>query len=222
MTDNSKTTYKPMFYRIYRRVSAAMIITVEDALHLGKIRFTLTQYTKGQGASATVEHYVDTNRAALLAWDLLNTPNAANTARGDVSLWWNGYSEFKGSPKDGELQARTFQIELATASKNPVRFTIANGPGEPVGTNGAIKPKEGAKADRVSTVLPWLDVREMALALLMHLQAWQTMTYYHRRDEGTWHPDQDPQAKTATVDLETGEITGPDPRRAIPPQDRRS
>jgi len=221
MTD-TKPTYKPMFYRIFRRVSATMIITVEDALHLGKIRFTLTKYAKGQGASATVEHYVDTNRAALLAWDLLNTPNTSNTARGDVSLWWNGYAEFKGSRKDGELQARTFRVELATKSENPVRITIANGPGEPVGTNGAIKPKAGSQSTEVTTLLPWLAVREMALALLMHLQAWQTMTYYQRRDEETWQPDQAEQGATATVDLETGEITGPNPRRAIPPQDRRS
>ena len=186
---NTRESFKPRFYRIYRRVSATMIVTVEDTLHLGKVRITLTQYKKGQGAIQSVEHYLDTNRAALLAWDLLNTPNAANTARGDVSLWWNGYSEFKGSRKGGELEARTFRIELATKSDNPVRITISNGPREPVGTNGAIKPKEGADATRVSTVLPWLDLREMALAILTHIQAWAATTYHQRAEEGTWQPD---------------------------------
>jgi len=215
MTNQPK--YKPLFYRIYRRVSTSMIVTVEDALQLGKVRITLTKYEKGKGATATVEHYLDASRAALLAWDLLNTPNAANTARGDVSLWWNGYSEFKGTRKNGDLEARTFQIELATQSDNPVRLTICNGPGEPVGTTGAIKPKKDANQTRVSTVLPWLAIREMALAIVMHIQSWAAMTYYERRDRDTWQPDQEPtdqEESTAILDTATGEIR---PRRAIPP-----
>ena len=211
MTD-PQPAFKPLFYRIYRRVSKAMIVTVEDALHLGKVCITLTTYQKGQGAIDTVTHYMDTTRAALLAWDLLNTPNAANTARGDVSLWWNGYTEFKGSRKDGQLEARTLRLELATKSDNPFRITISNGPGEPAGTNGAIKPKAGTDQTRISTVLPWTDVREMALALLQHIEAWTTLTYYTRKDDATWQPG-DPN-NGIDVDTKTGEIN---PRRALPP-----
>ena len=201
--------YTPRYYRIYRRVSTSMIVTVEDALDLGKVRFTLTRYHKGKGAAASVEHYMDTPKAALLAWDLLNTPSAANQRRGELALWWNGYTEYKGTHKGSDYTSRTLQLELATDSDNPWRITISNGPGEPVGTNGAIKPKAGADKEttRVTTVLPWTDVREMAVTMLICLQSWATMTYYTRRNAATWQPE--PDGDTVTVDRRTGEILEP-------------
>jgi hypothetical protein len=199
------TDFKPQNYRIYRRVTATRILTVEDALTVDKVKMTLVEYKRGNGISRQVTHFLDHQIAALLAFDILH-----HNPAGSAPVWWDGYQEYKGTRKGDELEARTFKAEIVEAD-NPVKITVSNGPGEPVGSNGAIKPAKGQPQEVVAVLLPWTAARAMALALLMHLQAWQTMTYWPRLTEETWQPDEDRQ-----VDPETGEITTR-PRRAIPP-----
>jgi hypothetical protein len=43
---------------------------VEDALGIGKIKFFMGSYVKGQGSKATVIHYVDVADARVIAFDL--------------------------------------------------------------------------------------------------------------------------------------------------------
>lgn len=189
-------TYKPRQFRIYRLVTKTRILTVEDALKLGKIAFSLTEYKKGQGAAVSVTHYMDHQRAALLAFDILHRPVA--------NPWWHAQTEYKGTPKGSEMEARTMTLELVEGTANPIRLTITNGPGEPAGTAGAIKPKTGSPQAKVVTLLSWEHARAMSLAILMHVQSWQTMTYYSRIQEATWQPPDN--GTPPLVDPETGEI----------------
>ena len=206
MTDQG---FKPQNYRIFRRVTAKRIIAVEDALQFRKIRWNLVEYAKGAGVQKQVVHYMDDQTCALLAHDILH-----HDPTGSHVTWWNGFNEYKGTRRGDDLEARTFKIEIVEAN-NPVKITISNGPGEPVGPNGAIKPAKGPTPTTVAVLLPWPAARSMALAILMHLQAWQTMTYYPRINDETWTPPEDPK-----VDKVTGEVLGP--RRAIPPSERNS
>jgi hypothetical protein len=189
--------YRPQNYRIYRLVTKTRILTVEDALKLRKIIYTLTDYEKGTGAKTSVVHYMDHDRAALLSWNLLNH-------RPNTEAWWNGDTEFKGTTRSGQLHARTMTVELAQGTRHPIRITITNGPGEPAGTAGAIKPKTDAPQQIVTTLLTWQDARTMALQTMLHLSAWHTMTYYSRLQEETWTNEDDSQQRT--VDPATGEI----------------
>jgi len=191
-------TYKPRQFRIYRLVTKTRILTVEDALKLGKIAFSLTEYQKGKGAAVSVTHYMDHQRAALLAYDLLNGTGV------DVIPWWHAQTEYKGTKKGADLEARTMTLELVEGTANPIRLTITNGPGEPAGTAGAIKPKTGSPQAKVVTLLSWEHARAMSLAILMHVQSWATMTYYSRIQEATWQPPDN--GTPPDVDPETGEI----------------
>jgi len=195
-------TYKPRHFRIYRRVTTSTILTVEDALNLGKVKWTLTTYTKGAGSTASVEHYMDTETAALLAYDLLAYPQTNPADR----TWWNGYTEFKGTAKAGTITSRCFRVDLETDTKNPIRFSISNGPGELLNAQGAIKPKSGVDKEtvRVTTLLPWQAARTLAIALHHHIAAYLTMTYYSRIQEETWTPGDNGQPPT--VDPDTGEL----------------
>jgi hypothetical protein len=193
MTSN----YKPQNYRIYRLVTKTRILTVEDALNLGKIAFTLTEYQKGKGAAASVTHYMDHQRAALLAHDLLHPQTA-------LAQWWDGRTEYKGTKKGAEMEARTMTLEMVEGTDNPIRLTITNGPGEPAGSTGAIKPKTGAPQTKVVTLLTWPHTREMALQTLLHLQSWLTMTYYARIQAATWQPPDN--GTPPDTDPDTGEI----------------
>lgn len=192
-------TYKPRQFRIYRLVTKTKIVTVEDALTLGKVAFSLTDYKKGAGASVSVTHYMDHQRAALLAFDILHRPV--------TNPWWNGQTEYKGTKKGAELEARTMTLEIVEGTDNPIRLTITNGPGEPAGTTGAIKPKAGAPQAKVATLLSWEHARTMALALLLHIHSWQTMTYYSRIQAATWQPPDN--GGPPTVDPDTGEVLDP-------------
>jgi hypothetical protein len=200
------STYKPRHFRIFRRVSATTIVSVEDALTLGKIKWTLTTYKKGEGSSATVEHYMDTDTAALLAYDLLALPCSSDQRRGELATWWDGYTEYRGTVRGENITSRTLRLDIATETKNPFRVTISNGPGELLNAEGAIKPKAGAEKEttKVSALLPWQVARTLAIALHHHIAAYQTMTYYSRTQTETWQPPDDGQPPAA--DTETGEI----------------
>ena len=178
--------FKPSNFRIYRRVTKNRIIVVEDVLRFNKVRINLVEYEPGKGIEKQVGHYIDREIAALLCHDLLNRSNT------DALVWWNGYEEYKGTKTREGYEARTFKIEIAE-TRNPIRITIWNGPGEPVGSDGAIKPARGrtSEGQSVTVLLPWTAARAMALALLMHLQAWTTMTYYQRVQNGTYQPDEE-------------------------------
>jgi hypothetical protein len=189
--------YRLLNFRIVRLVTRSKILTVEDLLRFRKLTFTLTDYEKGQGAKASVAYHMDQDKAALVAYDLLHYRPGDRPA-------WDAETQYKGTRKKGELEARTFTLELVNGTKNPVRMTITNGPGEPAGTTGAIKPKAGEEQTTVATLLSWTDLRTIGLQILLHMQAWSTMTYYSRIQQETWQPSD--QAAPPDVDEETGEI----------------
>jgi len=167
-------------------VTKTTILVIEDCLRLDKLRVEIVSYQRGEGVRAAAEHYLDTDLARLLFTDL---------ATGHLA---EPYQEFKGTVRDGQPQSRILKISEAKA-QNPIKIEIANGPGEVVG-EGAIKPA-GKPDVSLAVLLSRWDARRIALAVLAHLSAWATATYYQRVADNTWQPPRE-----AVVDPETGEI----------------
>jgi len=198
--------YKPRNFRIVRHVTKTTILVIEDCLRLDKLRVEIVSYQRGEGVRATAEHYLDADVARLLCTEL---------ATGHLA---EPYQEFKGTVRDGQPQSRILKISEAKA-RNPIKIEITNGPGEVVG-EGAIKPagKPRACPERASgrvdstrvhsrrrislaVLLSRWDARRIALAVLAHLGAWATATYYQRVADNTWQPPRE-----TVVNPETGEI----------------
>jgi hypothetical protein len=59
-----------------------------------------------------------------------------------------------------------------------VWFRLENGPGEVVG-EGAVKPKGDAEAVVNVPFTVW-EARRLAFAVLAHLDAWETVTFWER------------------------------------------
>lgn len=188
------TDFKPFNYRIVRHVTRTRILTVEDALEMGKVKVGLVEYKRGQGIIGEVTHWLDLKDASLMFHDLLTNPRR-------FKQLWDGWTDYKGSRVDGEVQSRIFAIQVVEAD-NPVKITASAGPGEVIG-EGAIKPLRDADRTEVAVLLSWQDARAMALAVTTHVQAWATATYYKRLAEATWQPlDQD--RDTLTVERHGG------------------
>jgi hypothetical protein len=186
--------YKPLNYRIVRHVTKTRILTIEDALAFGKVKVDIVHYGKA-GIEAAGVHYLDAQVAALLFFDILQVE----------PLRWQDWTDYKGTQAEGELQARVFNFQLLEAStaRNPLKFSIWNGPGVATAT-GAVKPKSGEEGTKVAVLLTWKDARAIALAVLQHIQAWQAATYHARLLAGTFQPTDETDA--GTVDRRTGDI----------------
>lgn len=205
MTDE----YRPRHYRIYSHVTRNRILHVEDALQIDKVHLDAYEFKKGAGAQARAEAYVDVHEARLL-FNQLSTGAIPNGSK---------FEAIGGGFRDGEAVGRTLVVQEVEAN-NPIKFTLANGPSIPM-KGGLFKPAWWGNED----VDPWAEVgvlldrrtaRKIALAVLEHLQAWASVTYWQRITEGTWQPDGQGESAEEIdpldlylprdVDPETGEI----------------
>jgi len=168
MTERS-SEQRPRNYRIHTEITRSAILHVEDALDIGKLRLLLFRYQRGKGAEASASHYLDLADARVLCYDL---------ARGRLP---EKFVDYKGSPtgREGKPLSRVLKIEdRGERARNPIVIEIANGPGEVVG-EGAVKPA-GEPDVRVAILLSRWQARRLALAVLAHLAAWETVTFRQR------------------------------------------
>ena len=95
MTQNG---YKPANFRIYSHTTKNRILHIEDALDLGRLRFELWEYTKGQGSRTHVECWLPHPEARLLFSDAI-TCDLPVDQKGVYHTWMSG------TPKGGKPQA---------------------------------------------------------------------------------------------------------------------
>lgn len=186
-----KAQYLPRNYRIISHRTQRRILHVEDLLEIGRIRFELWDYSRGSGAKASVESYLDIHTARLLATEL---------AAGSLADM-DGHREMGGGIVGGEIRSRVLVTENAEA-RNPIRITIRNGPGERQ-PGGLISPVKGQPQVGLSVLLSRFDARRIGLAILEHMQAWAGQTYTSRIASGTWNSDGDEQGAQAVTPPET-------------------
>lgn len=134
-----------------------------------KIGVTLLNYVEGQGATETVHAYLDTDDARLLCHLIVSD-----------QLPEEGWSDFKGSPREGGYEARVFRIKKLDTTKyrNPWAIRIERGKGQVMG-QGAVK-MVGKPEATVSILLPDWDMKAIALRILDYIRAWEVV---HWREE---------------------------------------
>ena len=148
--------------RIYSEITRSVILHVEDALDIGKVRVFLLSYKRGQGASATAAHYLDVEDARVLAADL---------AQGRLS---EKFTDFKGTAnsQDGNPVSRVFKLDdRGDGQRAPIVLQVANGPGQVVG-EGAVKPA-GKPDVEIAILLTRWQARRLGHALQNYLQAYE-------------------------------------------------
>jgi len=146
--------------RIYSHITRSRFLHLEDALAIGKVRLFVGQYRKGQGASATAFHFLDTADARVLFSDLA----------------WSkpvDFTDYKGTPaqpgNDGNgPQSRVLKVKT---KGDKVWLEVQNGPGQVVG-QGAVKPA-GKPDAAVSVPLSTWEARKLAHAALAYVRAWE-------------------------------------------------
>ncbi|MCL6429418.1 MAG: hypothetical protein K6V36_00990 [Anaerolineae bacterium] len=169
----SESTYKPRNFRVVRHVTKSRILDIQDALDIGKLRIELVEYTEGEGATQSVEHYAEPDALALVLYDILQ------------GRPWEKYVEFKGSAQGETVISRVLVLERVEA-RNPVKITISRGPGKVTG-QGAIQPL-GKPEVSVSVLLSEFDARRIAFTVLRHMIAYEAATYHARVAAGTRRP----------------------------------
>ena len=158
----------PARVRVYSEITRTAILHVEDALDIGKLRLFLIAYQRGQGASATVAHFLDVEDARVLAADL---------ASGRLP---DKFVDYKGSPHgpNGKPLSRVLKVEdRGDDQRAPLVLQVANGPGQVIG-EGAIKP-DGKPDVEIAILLTRWQARRLGHALQAYLLAWQVGA--HRR-----------------------------------------
>lgn len=169
----SESAYKPRNYRVVRHVTKSRILDIQDVLDIGKLRIELVEYTEGEGATQSVEHYAEPDALALVLYDILQ------------GRPWEKYVEFKGSVQGETVISRVLVLERVDA-RNPVKITISRGPGKVTG-QGAIQPL-GKPEVSVSVLLSEFDARRIAFTVLRHMIAYEAATYHARVAAGTRRP----------------------------------
>jgi hypothetical protein len=142
--------------RIYSHITRSRFLHLEDTLDIGKIRLYAGEYTKGQGARATVYHFLDLDDARVLLADLSWGKKAE-------------FTDYKGTTNGDGPQSRVLKVN---SKGDKVWLEIQNGPGEVVG-EGAIKPK-GKPTAAVSIPLTVWEARKLAHAALAYIHAWES------------------------------------------------
>ena len=176
-TSKEGSEYLPSNFRIFSVRTAKRMLHVEDCLHIGRIRFDLWSYEKGNGSTGHVDAYVTTDDARLIGYLL----TVADTSS---ALERNG-----GGVVKGNVIARTFKMEATDKADYPIRITVANAPGSRQ-ENGLISINKGATPTRIQTLISPIDAYKLGLALAEHLQAWATATYDRRTTAGVYRPVQ--------------------------------
>jgi hypothetical protein len=195
----SENTYKPRNYRIVRHVTKNRILDIQDTLEIGKLRIELVEFAEGKGATLAVEHFAEPDALALICHDILH------------GRPWEKYVEYKGSVQGETVTSRVLVVEQVQA-RNPIKITVARGPGKVVG-QGAIQPL-GKPEDTLSVLLSEFDARRIALTLLRHMAAYEAATYHARVAAGTrkpWTPGE------AAEEVERPAGEAPRPTREVPP-----
>lgn len=152
--------------RIYSEITKSNILHLEDALAIGKVRVFLLAYQRGQGASATVSHFLDVEDARVLAADL---------AGGRLP---EKFTDYKGSPHgpSGKAVSRVLKVEdRGDEQRAPIVLQVANGPGLVIG-EGAIKP-DGKPDAEIAILLTRWQARRLGCALQTYLLAWQVRRF---------------------------------------------
>lgn len=176
---NGKQTHPPSAAatdqrpRIYSEITRSVILHVEDALDIGKVRLFLLAYQRGQGASVTAAHYLDVEDARVLAADL---------AQGRLV---EKFTDFKGTAasstanaQDGKPISRVLKLEdRGDGQRAPIVLQVSNGPGQVVG-EGAVKPAGKPDAEIAILLTRW-QARRLGHALQSYLQAWLTVQTAH-------------------------------------------
>ncbi len=162
-TPGEQTSARP---RIYSEITRSVILHVEDALDIGKVRVFLLSYKRGQGASATAAHYLDVEDARVLAADL---------AQGRLS---EKFTDFKGTANvnGGNAAAKPVSRVLKLDDRGdkqraPIVLQVATGPGQVVG-EGAVKPA-GKPEVEIAILLTRWQARRLGHALQNYLQAYE-------------------------------------------------
>jgi hypothetical protein len=133
---------------------------VEDALTIGKIRFFIGEYQRGNGATATAYHFLDADDARPLMAD----------------LGWSkpvDFVDYKGSANGGQPVSRVLKVRGPKDGK--YWLEIQNGPGEIIGA-GAVKPAGDPDAS-ISIALSLWEARKLALAIQEYMTAYRVATF---------------------------------------------
>ena len=139
--------------RIFSHLTKTKFLHIEDSLGLGKLRFFMGTFERGQGASFTAYAFLDLLDARVILSDMS----------------WGKAVEFKdfkgGRDGNGDLVARILKIQTREAK---YWIELQNGPGEMNG--GVIKPVG------VMTEIPMqmtiFEGRRLAHACLAYMAAW--------------------------------------------------
>jgi hypothetical protein len=205
---------RPDRTRIFSHITRTRFLHLEDSLEIGKIRFFVGEYQRGQGSQATAFHFLDADDARPLCADLSWAKPA-------------DFADFKGTANGGD-QPQSRVLKIRGPKDGKYWLEIANGPGQIIG-EGAVKPAGDPDAS-ISIALSLWEARAMALAVIEYMTAWRVAALI-----GTTPGQdlQDPRSQSRHVDTRTGEIRsaaadaedlfGPEPGAAPPdPEPKRA
>jgi len=148
-------------YRTHKQVLDFQDLLEPDPKR-SKVAVTLLNYAEGQGATETVHAYLNTDDARLLFHLIVND-----------NLPEEGWSDFKGSRREGGYEARVFRVKKLDPAKyrNPWAIRIERGRGQVMG-QGAVKMVGDPEAS-ISILLPDWYMRSIALRILDYIRAWE-------------------------------------------------
>ena len=191
MTQNTKKT------QIIRKDGKNCLMEVNtQSFSIDKLQFVFSNYNpnrpKGQRTTDRVVIYMDFPAALEFAQSILDGRLSKQLVEAskkfeqskkpwdkDVVLAMGGTPNPKNRT-DGKAESRIMKAQLGT--KNPIALIASTGPGS-VNDKGLIIPEKGAKTDHsVMLTLSAKDIREVALMIQMHIQAYLQSEYM----KGLW------------------------------------
>lgn len=191
MTQNTKRT------QIIRKDGKNCLMEVNtQSFSIDKLQFVFSNYNpnlpKGQRTTDRVVIYMDFPAAMEFAQSILDGRLSKQLVEAskkfeqskkpwdkDVVLAMGGTPNPKNRT-DGKAESRIMKAQLGT--KNPIALIASTGPGS-VNDKGLIIPEKGAKTDHsVMLTLSAKDIREVALMIQMHIQAYLQSEYM----KGLW------------------------------------
>lgn len=191
MTQNTKKT------QIIRKDGKNCLMEVNtQSFSIDKLQFVFSNYNpnlpKGQRTTDRVVIYMDFPAAMEFAQSILDGRLSKQLVEAskkfeqskkpwdkDVVLAMGGTPNPKNRT-DGKAESRIMKAQLGT--KNPIALIASTGPGS-VNDKGLIIPEKGAKTDHsVMLTLSAKDIREVALMIQMHIQAYLQSEYM----KGLW------------------------------------
>jgi hypothetical protein len=140
--------------RIFSHITKTRFLHIEDSLRMGKLRFFMGTYERGQGAGATAYAFLDLLDARVILSDM---------------SWGRAvdFKDFKGGrDASGDLIARVLKIQTR---EQKYWIELQNGPGAELG-EGIIKPCD--TLTEVSMPLTTFEGRKLAHACLAYIAAW--------------------------------------------------